>query len=213
MRRIQLAVRRDVDEVGVATRSGLTTTISTRFERRIARSLLSLRTWSFFFVCPTRRTIRRAVQFVPIISIDRTFVSGIEPHHIHPELKRLDVPPHESPPKKRIPLLTFAQARSAVRTLFDDPHVTMVGHGLQNDFKALSLKAGVDIACSIEDSATDPLLLRKDGRPDSLKTLCRDILGVSTQEKGKSHCPVEDAWNALRLHVYLRDLYRGAVPP
>jgi len=123
----------------------------------------------------------------------RTHVSGILPHHIDSEAGSRAAP--------------FAQVQSAVRDLIANRIV--VGHALENDFKALKLTHPRD---AVRDTAKWRPLLRppRFHRPRRLRHLARDFCALSIQ-CGDSHDPAEDALAALAVYKRFRASWEGQI--
>ncbi|XP_021686265.2 small RNA degrading nuclease 3 isoform X5 [Hevea brasiliensis] len=68
----------------------------------------------------------------------------------------------------------------------------LVGHGLYNDLQALKLDHGRVVDTSF-------IFKRLDGRPPSLDTLCKAVLGYELRKEGAPHNCVDDACAAMKL--------------
>ncbi|XP_002524917.2 small RNA degrading nuclease 3 isoform X2 [Ricinus communis] len=76
----------------------------------------------------------------------------------------------------------------------------LVGHGLYNDLQALKL----DHARVVDTSF---IFRRLDGRPPSLDTLCKSVLGFELRKGGAPHNCMDDASAAMKL--FLAKIERG----
>lgn len=132
----------------------------------------------------------------------RTFVSGITAEDLESENA-----------------VGFDEARSKVEELIRDRIV--VGHGLKNDFRALSLSHPWHL---VRDTAKyEPFMRTVDALdatplypagtlvPKKLKVLAKDKLNMAIQEEGRPHSPVEDAVAALELFKKHRGKWERAV--
>ncbi|KAL7549802.1 hypothetical protein ACHAWF_013058 [Thalassiosira exigua] len=132
----------------------------------------------------------------------RTFVSGITKEDL------------EGPDA-----IGFDEARSAVEELIADKVV--VGHGLKNDFRVLALRRPWHLVRdtakyepfmrTVEPSEATPLYPAGSLTPKKLKVLARDKLGMTVQEEGVPHSPVEDAVAAMELYKKHRGKWERAV--
>ena len=93
----------------------------------------------------------------------------------------------------------FSEANASVASLVKDK--VLVGHGLENDLKALMLSHPMR---DTRDSALYPPLLgnwkARFGGARKLKDLAKQHLGRSIQVEGAPHDPAEDARSALDLY-------------
>ncbi|XP_050205491.1 small RNA degrading nuclease 1 [Mercurialis annua] len=76
----------------------------------------------------------------------------------------------------------------------------LVGHGLYNDLHALK----IDHARVVDTSF---IFRRSDGRPPSLGTLCKSVLGYELRQGGAPHNCIDDALAAMKL--FLARIERG----
>eukprot|EP01121_Diplochlamys_sp_Union-15-3_P007720 TRINITY_DN1988_c0_g3_i1.p1 TRINITY_DN1988_c0_g3~~TRINITY_DN1988_c0_g3_i1.p1 ORF type:complete len:282 (-),score=50.53 TRINITY_DN1988_c0_g3_i1:26-871(-) len=108
----------------------------------------------------------------------RTKYSGILPHHLEDASDFLVV---------QREVATIIQGR------------IVVGHGLENDFRALMLSHPFRLT---RDTAKFVPLQKSKGRPHKLKTLALKVLSLNIQDH--SHDPAEDARTALLLYKHLK---------
>jgi RNA exonuclease 4 len=124
----------------------------------------------------------------------RTHISGITPEHLQAR------PGHT--------LMTFAQVRETVQNILRGK--ILIGHGLENDLKALGL---YHPWTDIRDTATysyymrqyrDPVTQGVAYVPKKLRDLAWEVLGRQIQMPGVPHSPTEDAIAALDLYKEVR---------
>ena len=122
----------------------------------------------------------------------RTHVSGILPRHVDAETS--DAP-------------DFADVRRAVADIIKDRIV--VGHALENDFKALKLTHPREL---VRDTAKWRPLLRPPRflRPRRLRHLARDFCALRIQ-CGDAHDPAEDALAALAVYKRFQSNWEGQI--
>uniref|UniRef100_A0A7R9UBH6 RNA exonuclease 4 n=1 Tax=Pinguiococcus pyrenoidosus TaxID=172671 RepID=A0A7R9UBH6_9STRA len=114
----------------------------------------------------------------------RTFVSGVTPRHLkHKKAKMIE------------------EVQEELRELLRDKIV--VGHALQNDFRALGLRVPPR---QVRDTATYRAFMRtapgQRPRPQKLKDVCKEHLGLDIQDG--QHDSAEDARGAMLLYRSVR---------
>lgn len=106
----------------------------------------------------------------------RTFVSGIRPHHLRPDVAR-----------------TFSQVQKEVSALLEGK--ILIGHALKNDLDVLLLSHPKR---DIRDTARHPAFRKMSmGRAPALRKLAKEYLGMEIQSG--EHSSVEDARATMML--------------
>lgn len=130
------------------------------------------------------------VQAVPGVEVTdyRTFVSGIRPEHMRPDVAR-----------------PFAEVQKEVAHLLEGK--VLVGHALKNDLDVLLLSHPKR---DIRDTARHaPFRKTSMGRAPALRKLAKELLGMEIQ--GGEHSSVEDARATMLLFRLEKDAFEKEV--
>jgi RNA exonuclease 4 len=130
------------------------------------------------------------VQPVPGIEVTdyRTFVSGIRPHHLKPDVAR-----------------TFSEVQKDVAALLDGK--ILIGHALKNDLDVLLLSHPKrDIRDTSRHSTFRKMSM---GRAPALRKLAKEFLGMDIQ--GGEHSSVEDARATMMLFKLEKEAFEKEV--
>lgn len=130
------------------------------------------------------------VQSLPDVQVTdyRTFVSGIRPEHMRPDVAR-----------------PFAEVQKEVAQLLDGK--ILVGHALKNDLDVLILSHPKR---DIRDTARHaPFRKTSMGRAPALRKLAKELLGMEIQ--GGEHSSVEDARATMLLFRLEKDAFEKEV--
>jgi RNA exonuclease 4 len=118
----------------------------------------------------------------------RTFVSGIRPHHLHPDTAR-----------------PFAQVQKEVAALLNGK--ILIGHAIKNDLNVLLLSHP---SRDIRDTARHAKFRQSSmGRAPALRKLAKEFLGTDIQ--GGEHSSVEDARATMQLFKLEKDAFEKEV--
>jgi len=130
------------------------------------------------------------VQPVPGVEVTdyRTFVSGIRPHHLKPDVAR-----------------TFSEVQKDVAALLEGK--ILIGHALKNDLDVLLLSHPKrDIRDTSRHSTFRKLSM---GRAPALRKLAKEFLGMEIQ--GGEHSSVEDARATMMLFKLEKEAFEKEV--
>ena len=130
------------------------------------------------------------VQPVPGVEVTdyRTFVSGIRPHHLKPDVAR-----------------TFSEVQKDVAALLEGK--ILIGHALKNDLDVLLLSHPKrDIRDTSRHSTFRKMSM---GRAPALRKLAKEFLGMEIQ--GGEHSSVEDARATMMLFKLEKEAFEKEV--